>query len=99
MTRGGHVYIMANFTNSVIYIGVTSSLYYRVLEHKEKKYPNSFTAKYNCFKLVYFEFFTHIEEAIFREKRLKKWNREWKINFIEKQNPLWIDLIDKVIDL
>ena len=99
MTRGGYIYILTNYTNSVIYIGVTSTLYNRIIEHKEKKHPNAFSAKYNCNKLVYFEYFTSIEEAIIREKQMKKWNRQWKIDLIEKQNPVWNDLIKDVTDL
>ena len=98
-TRGGYIYILTNYTNRVLYIGVTSTLYYRIIEHKEKKYPNSFSSKYQCNKLVYYEFFTSIEEAIMREKRLKKWNRQWEIELIENLNPEWEDLINKVIEL
>ncbi|MBP7477045.1 MAG: GIY-YIG nuclease family protein [Chitinophagales bacterium] len=89
---GGYVYIMANYTNTVIYVGVTSDLINRAEEHKSKKYPHSFTAKYNCNKLVYFEFFTRIEEAISREKQLKNWERSWKEALINKVNPFWKDL-------
>ena len=71
-TRGRYIYILTNYTNRVLYIGVTSALYYRIIEHKEKKYPNSFSAKYKCYKLVYYEFYTRIEEAKMREKRLTK---------------------------
>jgi putative endonuclease len=99
MTRGGYVYIITNYSNKVLYIGVTSDLYYRIMEHKEKKHANSFSAKYNCNKIVYYEFFTSIEEAIMREKRLKKWNRQWKIDLIENQNPEWKDLINEIIEL
>jgi putative endonuclease len=76
----------------------TSQLYFRIMEHKDKIYPSSFTSKYNCNKLVYFESFTNIEEAILREKLLKKWKREWKNQLIEKFNKEWIDLIDQVVD-
>ena len=69
---------MTNTFNTVLYIGVTSDLFSRVSEHKTKKYPKSFTAKYNCDKLVYYEMFSRIEEAIGKEKQLKRWNREWK---------------------
>lgn len=99
MTLGGYIYILTNYTNSVLYIGVTSSLYFRIVEHREKKYLNSFTSKYNCNKLIYCEFFPSIDEAIIREKRLKKWNRQWKIDLIEHTNPEWKDLFDLVIEL
>jgi putative endonuclease len=98
MTRGGYIYILTNYTNNVLYIGVTSELYNRIMEHKEKKYPTSFTSKYNCNKLVFYEYFTSIEEAIHREKQLKKWKRNWKITLIENFNPFWEDLTIKIID-
>ena len=94
MVRGGYVYMMSNVFNTVIYIGVTSSLFSRVVEHKTKAYPLSFTAKYNCNKLVYFETFSSIEEAIAMEKTLKGWKRVWKNELIEKHNPLWEDLFN-----
>jgi len=95
MERGGCVYIMANAYNNVLYIGVTSDLFSRITEHKNKIYPKSFTAKYNCNKLVFYEMYSTIEEAIGAEKRLKKWNREWKIQLIEKDNPTWSDLFSE----
>jgi putative endonuclease len=92
MEKGGCVYIMTNVFNTVLYIGVTSNLFSRVDEHKTKAYPKSFTAKYNCNKLVYYKMYSTIDEAIGMEKRLKKWNRAWKIQLINKNNPLWLDL-------
>ncbi|MBK7958707.1 MAG: GIY-YIG nuclease family protein [Bacteroidetes bacterium] len=89
---GGFVYIMSNYTNTVLYVGVTSDLIIRVEEHKKKRYPDSFTAKFNCNKLVYFETYTRIEEAIAREKQLKNWKRIWKDDLINKANPYWNDL-------
>ena len=67
MERGGCIYIITNSFNSVLYIGVTSDLYSRIYDHKNKKYPESFAAKYNCNKLVYYEMFPSVEEAIGRE--------------------------------
>jgi putative endonuclease len=96
MKYGGCVYIIANHSHSVLYIGVTSNLFARVAEHKEKKYPDSFTAKYNCNKLLYYESFMRIEEAIYREKQLKKWKRTWKEKLIASMNPGWIDLFDSL---
>ena len=87
-----YVYIMANKPNGVIYIGVTDNIEERVKEHKLKLYPNSFTAKYNCNKLIYFEELTEAEDAYNREKRMKKWKRDWKIKLIENMNPSWMDL-------
>ena len=94
MKYGGCIYILTNFTNTVLYIGVTSLLRTRITEHKEKKYPDSFTSKYNCNKLVYYESFSRIEEAITREKQMKKWKREWKEKIINEINPQWNDLFE-----
>lgn len=94
MQLGGAVYIMTNFTHSVLYIGVTSNLAVRVQQHKDKVYAGSFTDKYNCNILVYYESFLTIEEAILKEKRLKNWHREWKVNLIYQHNPEWKDLTD-----
>lgn len=96
MVRGGSVYILTNYDNEVLYIGVTSDLFSRIAEHKEKYYPSSFTAKYNCYKLVYYEHFMLIEEAIAKEKQLKNWKRQWKINLINNFNPNWEDLFYKL---
>jgi putative endonuclease len=85
---------MTNKNNRVIYIGVTNNLDERVKEHKSRTYPNSFTASYNCDKLVYFEEFEKSDEACKRERRFKKWNRAWKIDLIEEMNPNWLDLSD-----
>lgn len=87
-----YVYIMASKPNGVIYIGVTDNLDERVKEHKLKVYPKSFTAKYNCDKLVYFEKFENGEKASIREVQFKKWKRDWKIKLIEEMNPSWSDL-------
>ncbi|MGI8952171.1 MAG: GIY-YIG nuclease family protein [Chitinophagaceae bacterium] len=96
MQFGGCFYILTNKINTVLYIGVTSDLHSRVSEHKEKKYETSFTAKYNCNKLIYYECFSRIEEAIAREKQMKKWKREWKEKLISGFNPHWIDLFDQL---
>ena len=82
MERGGCVYIMTNKEHSVLYTGVTSDLPGRVYDHKNKTYPNSFSAKYNCSVLVYYFFYHHIEEAINEEKRIKAGNKQSKINLI-----------------
>ena len=83
---------MANKPNGVIYIGVTDNIEERAKEHKLKLYPKAFTARYNCDKLVYFEEFENGREASIREKRFKKWKRDWKIKLIEEINPSWSDL-------
>jgi len=85
---------MSNDYGSVLYIGVTSDLFTRIPDHKSKLYPQSFTARYNCRKLVYYETFGRIEDAIAREKQLKKWNRKWKDELISKTNPAWNDLFE-----
>lgn len=87
-----HIYILTNKKNTVLYTGVTSDLEQRVYEHKTKFYPKSFTAKYNCDKLIYFEEFADIEEAIHREKQLKRYKRSFKENLINSLNPDWNDL-------
>ena len=86
-----NVYINASKKNGTLYIGVTSNLKKRIYEHKEGL-VDSFTKKYKIDKLVYFETTTDVNSAILREKQMKKWKREWKINLIEKENPCWIDL-------
>jgi putative endonuclease len=78
--------------NGVLYIGLTDDLQERVKEHKLKKYPNAFTAKYNCDKLVYFEKINSSIEAEKRELQIKKWKRDWKIRIIEELNPNWTDI-------
>lgn len=94
MQYGGAIYILTNHSNSVLYLGVTSDLHARVGQHRHRIHPDSFTAKYNCFKLVYYESYLRIEEAIDREKQLKKWNRAWKLNLINEFNPKWKDLFE-----
>lgn len=86
-----YVYILSNKKNGTLYIGVTNNLERRIFEHKNKLIEG-FSKKYSLTKLMYFEIFQHIEEAIKREKRLKKWKRQWKINLIEQNNPNWNDL-------
>jgi putative endonuclease len=96
MQYGGCVYIITNQINTALYIGVTSNLYARISEHRDKKYPSSFTAKYNCCKLIYYEFYPRIEETILRETQMKRWKREWKEKLIATTNPNWIDLFDSL---
>ena len=89
--RSYYVYILASRIGGTLYIGMTRDLVRRVGEHK-LKVVEGFTKKYDVVKLVYFEQFDDPENAIKREKRLKKWPRAWKISLIEKQNPNWSDL-------
>ncbi len=86
-----YVYIMASKRNGTLYIGVTNDIVRRVYEHKHGL-NEGFTKRYSIKNLVYYETTNDIHEAILREKRLKKWNRAWKIELIEKQNPEWNDL-------
>ena len=98
MERGGYVYIMTNKNNTVLYTGVTSNLKVRIWEHKNKVYHSSFTNRYNISKLIYFEIFHSIEEAIAREKQIKGGSRKKKIELIEQFNPKWYDLYNTLID-
>lgn len=97
MEKGGYVYIMSNKYRTVLYIGVTSDLQTRIHEHKEV-FGSSFTSKFRCTDLVYYEVFDYIEEAIAREKQLKKWKREWKDELIKKLNPELKNLYDEVME-
>jgi len=90
--KPGFIYIVTNYINTTLYVGVTSDLHQRIKQHKNKTYPNSFTARYNLNKLVYFEQFQMIEDAIGREKQLKGGSRLAKIQLIESVNPGWNDL-------
>jgi putative endonuclease len=98
MTRGGAVYIMTNIKRTTLYTGVTSDLKKRIFEHKNKTYPNSFTAKYKLDILVYYEGFHRIEEAISREKQIKGGSRINKINIVNSINPEWKDLYSEVLE-
>ena len=97
--KPGFIYILTNKNNTTLYIGVTSNLPKRILEHKEKRYENSFSARYNLNKLVYFEQFQIIGDAIAREKQLKGGNRVTKINLINNFNPNWNDLYEEIKDI
>ena len=89
-------YIITNYHNTVLYVGVTSNLIKRVYEHTTKL-VKCFTNTYNCNKLVYFEIFSDIQEAIKREKYIKGKKRKFKIDLIHSLNPDWIDLYDMII--
>ncbi|MCK5028277.1 MAG: GIY-YIG nuclease family protein [Bacteroidales bacterium] len=92
-----YVYVITNKINSVLYIGVTNNLERRIFEHKNKSVPG-FTQKYNIDKLIHFEHYDNINDAIRREKQLKKWNRKWKEELINKVNPEWDDLHEEISD-
>jgi putative endonuclease len=89
------VYILAKERNSTFYVGVTSDLIKRGWEHKNEV-ADGFTRKYAIKKLVYYEIFDTAENAILREKQLKKWNRPWKMRIIEEMNPDWKDLYEDI---
>lgn len=98
MKRGGAVYIMTNATHTTLYTGVTSDLKKRVWEHKNFIFPESFTAKYKLIKLVYYQGFYRIEEAIGREKQIKAGSRKQKDELITLMNPDWNDLYYEVLE-
>jgi len=91
MPKQPAVYILASKRNGTLYVGVTGDLVRRVWEHKQDLLEG-FTRRYRVHQLVYFELHADMAEAILREKRIKKWNRAWKIELIEKTNPQWNDL-------
>jgi putative endonuclease len=91
MKSGGAVYIITNKHRTVLYIGVTNDIRRRMLEHK-KVINKGFAKKYQCNELLYFESFWDIADAIQRETVLKRWNRNWKLELIKKENPLLLDL-------
>jgi putative endonuclease len=90
------IYILASDKNGTLYIGVTNNLAKRIYEHKNK-IIKGFTEKYKVDKLVYYEIHGEVSAALYREKQLKKWNRQWKVELIEKENPGWTDLYNKII--
>ena len=92
-----YVYMLASQRNGTLYIGVTSDLVGRVSAHRQDLTPG-FTAKYGVKMLVWHEHHRSISEAILREKRIKRWRREWKIALIEAGNPQWMDLWDSLLD-
>ncbi|MDG1517257.1 MAG: GIY-YIG nuclease family protein [Flavobacteriales bacterium] len=98
MVRGGYVYILTNYNNSVLYTGVTSNIKNRLFEHKNNTHPNSFTSKYNVKKLIFIQSFNTINEAIHFEKYVKRKSRKFKINLIDKNNPNWKGLEELVSD-
>jgi putative endonuclease len=93
MREGGFVYVMTNRNKTTLYIGVTSDLCRRINEHKKHKYKNSFTDRYNLEYCIYYEEFPTIQQAILREKELKKWNRKKKEALIISKNPQWNELV------
>jgi len=94
--KGGWVYIMTNRPNGVLYIGMTADLVRRVSQHRQAEIK-SFTQKYWLNRLVYFERYEDIVDAITREKVMKKWLRAWKVELIVKENPDWDDLYARIV--
>lgn len=92
-----YVYILASGKNGTLYVGMAEDIAKRAIRHKGRQ-ANEFVAKYDVLKLVYYEKHKSLEEAVKREKQLKKWNRRWKIRVIEQLNPKWEDLLSKVIN-
>jgi putative endonuclease len=92
---GGYVYILASRRHGTLYTGVTSDLVTRVWQHREGVVLG-FTKTYRVHRLVYFEAFGSIVDTIEREKRMKKWRRDWKIRLIAEANPHWVDLYDNL---
>jgi len=95
MAKGGWVYIMTNGAHGTLYIGVTANLSARVTQHREGR-GSEFCAKYGLTRLVYAEPHERIEDAIAREKAMKKWKRQWKLRLIRERNPDWRDLYDEL---
>ena len=91
-----YIYILTNWNNKVMYIGVTNDLIRRIYEHRNKL-VEGFTKKYNVIKLVYFEEGESVVSAIEREKEIKKWRREKKDNLVKSLNPDWNDLFDELL--
>jgi putative endonuclease len=87
----GFVYILSNKKDGVLYVGVTADLNRRIWEHKQKEI-DGFSRRYNLDKLIYYEEYDRIDDAIQREKNIKNWKRDWKTELINAQNPDWLDL-------
>ena len=97
--KPGFIYIITNKNNTTLYTGVTSNLPQRILQHRNKEYAKSFSTKYNLNKLVYWESFQEIGDAIGREKQIKAGSRQKKLDLINAFNPEWKDLFENIEDL
>ncbi|WP_326525627.1 GIY-YIG nuclease family protein [Sphingomonas sp.] len=93
--KAGYVYMMASRRNGTIYTGSTSGLMQRVWQHRNRV-ADSFTDAHECTLLVWYEVHDDLQEARLRERRIKKWNRPWKLRLIEEMNPRWDDLYDRI---
>lgn len=96
MSKPGFIYIVTNRNHTVLYTGVTGNLPRRILQHKNHIYARSFTKRYSADKLVYYEQFDHIMDAINREKQVKAGSRQDKLDLINRMNPEWDDLYEKI---
>lgn len=96
MEKQGYVYIITNAHRTTLYVGVTSELFSRIFKHRTHFYKGSFSDRYNIEYLVFYEVYGRVDEAIGREKQIKKWRREKKIALIESMNPEWKDLFDEM---
>jgi len=95
--KAGYFYIVAS-KSGVLYCGVTSALLLRTYRHKNHFYQKAFTGRYLCHKLIYYEIFVYIGSAIKREKQVKNWHREWKLNLIRKMNLQFRDLWEDIVE-
>ena len=96
MAKQPALYILASKRNGTLYIGITSNLIQRIWQHRNN-HVEGFSQRYNVHQLVYFELHQNMQQAIIREKQVKKWNRKWKLKLIEKDNPEWADLWNQII--
>ena len=96
MIHSGYIYIISSCKNGTLYIGVTSDLKRRIWQHKNNEIAG-FTRRYGIKTLVYYEVLRSMNDAISREKQMKKWKRAWKIELIEKENPEWKDLFEEIV--
>jgi len=95
MAKQPALYILASKRNGTLYIGVTSNLVQRIWQHRNEQ-AAGFSQRYHVHQLVYFELHSDMEQAITREKRIKKWNRKWKLRLIQERNPQWSDLWEQI---
>ncbi len=95
MEKAYYVYILASARNGTLYVGVTSDLAARIWQHRTGA-VRGFTSRYHVHRLVHTEAFDDVNEAILREKRIKKWRRSWKLELIERNNPQWLDLFETI---
>ncbi len=96
MAKQTAVYILASKRNGTLYTGVTSNLVQRIWQHRNNQMPG-FSQHYHVHQLVYFELHQSMEQAITREKQIKKWNRKWKLRLIQERNPEWINLWEEIV--